>query len=58
MTPQIFVEEELKLPTLLFVITQKKRCCCCSCFQLMALFTITFIAKMQFLRVNDEDKVN
>ena len=58
MTPQIFVEEELKLPTLLFVITQKKRSCCCSCFQLLAVFTITFITKMQFLRVNDEDNVN
>ena len=49
---QIFVEEELKLPILLFVITQKCYCCCYSYLQLMALFTVTFIKKkMQLLRV-------
>ena len=45
---QIFAEEELKLPVLLFVIIQISCWCCCSCLKLMALFTVTFIKKMQF----------
>ena len=47
-TLQIIIEE-LKLPILLFVITQKYCCCCCSCLQLMALFTAIFIKKRSLL---------
>ena len=43
-TLQIIIEQ-LKLPILLFVITQKYCCCCYSCLQLMALFTAIFIKK-------------
>ena len=45
---QIFAEEELKLPVLLFVIIQISCWCCCSCLKLMALFTVTFIKKCSF----------
>ena len=48
---QIFLEEELKLPILLLVITQKCYCCCYSYLELMALFTATFTKKMQLLGV-------
>ena len=47
-TLQIIIEE-LKLPILLFVITQKYCCCYWSCLQLMALFTAIFIKKCSLL---------